>query len=106
MKCSNCDNEITIGSWPFCPHGKPTLWDDPNVHPSERVVYYEGPCGEISIPSRADKPMHPKMAAVGYVRRECETISQIRDLERRQGLRHERSYFDQNSAAADRSYSQ
>ena len=24
MMCDDCNREIEIGSWPFCPHGKPT----------------------------------------------------------------------------------
>ena len=42
------------------------------------VVYFENAQGKISLPPTLDTPTPP-----GYERRECQSISQVRELERR-----------------------
>ena len=84
-------------------HEPGSFWlGDAQVHPSERVVVYEGPTGDIKIPGRGDRPIHPKYAAEGYVRRELTSITDVRNVEKRTGLIHERSNYDLHSARADR----
>ena len=107
MICTDCGKHYEVGDWPFpCAglgHAPGSFWTgDAQLHPSEKVVIHEGPNGEIKIPGRGDRPMHPKLAAEGYVRRELNTISEVREVERKTGLRHERSHYDLNSARADR----
>ena len=102
--CPDCKQPYVIGKWPFPCGGKghEIAPRDAQIHASEKVKYYEAPDGTISIPGRADRPMHPKMAAAGYQERICDTHSQIRQLENRSGKLHEISHYDKNSAKADR----
>jgi hypothetical protein len=100
--CMTCGRLYTIGDSPFCPHG---LFNqsspNSNVHSSEHIAYYEDSQGHISIPGRADRPINPKMAAAGYIRREATSPSEKSDLEKRTGLIHEASNYN-NSGLADR----
>lgn len=105
--CPDCGKYIDIGDWPFAcaglGHAPGSFWaGDAQLHCSEKVVIHEGPRGEIRIPGRGDRPLHPKLAAAGYIRRELNSIAEIRQVEKRTGLIHERSSYDLNSAAADR----
>lgn len=106
--CPDCGKHLEIGDWPFGCAGmghslKGTYWSgDSNIHSSEKVVVYEGPSGDVKIPGRGDRPMHPKLAAAGYVRRELDTASDVRALERKTGLIHEASNYNPNSAKADK----
>ncbi len=106
--CTDCGCHIELGDWPLPCAGlghslKGTYWaGDAAIHTSERVVVHEGPNGEIRIPGRGDRPIHPKLAAEGYVRRELNTASEIREVEKKTGLIHERSSYHANSAQADK----
>jgi hypothetical protein len=105
--CPDCGKHYDVGDWPFpCAglgHSPGSFWTgDAQVHTSEKVVVYEGPSGDVKIPGRGDRPIHPKLAAEGYVRRELDSISDVRKVERKTGLIHERSNYDAHSAAADR----
>lgn len=73
--CSSCNNPYSIGDWPICPHGAPgPFWSgDAEIHQSEKTVIHIPPSGDLSrahIPGRADRDMHPKLKAHGYVRHE------------------------------------
>lgn len=74
------------------------------IHASEKVTVLRNAAGEVRIPGTPDSPMAQKYLENGFVRETLDSHSDIRALERTQGIRHERSYFDRNSAAADRYY--
>jgi hypothetical protein len=67
------------------------------IPPAERTVYFEGPDGKIRFPSRNDQPMHPKLASMGYERRECLSIADVRVLERRSQRISEKLNYDDGS---------
>lgn len=92
MTCINCGEEIHIGHYPFCPHGKVSK-RDAAIHTSERVVVYENAAGEIRVPGHTGA-MHEKYAAAGFERRELPNFSDIRKLEKDKGLVHESSNYD------------
>ncbi len=92
MNCVNCGEEIRIGHYPFCPHGK-VAKRDASIHTSERVVIYQNAAGEVRIPGR-DGPIHPKYVAAGFERKELPNFSDIRKLEKQNGLVHEASNYD------------
>lgn len=106
--CPDCGKHYDIGDWPYpCAglgHEPGSFWlGDSNIHTSEKVVVYENPrTGEIRIPGRGDRPIHPKLAAAGYERKVLDTSAQIRDVERKKNLIHERSHYNQNSTLAEK----
>ena len=105
MKCPDCGNVLQIGDWPFpCKgRGHEMHFHDAQMHPSEKLVVLENKyTGEIRIPGRADRPVHPKYAAEGYERKVVDTISGVKEVERKTGLRSERLHYDLNSARAER----
>lgn len=65
----------------------------------ERTVYYRGPNGDIRIPGRNDVPMPEKFRRLGYQRVECESLADVRRLEREKGGVIEASNYDRNSSA-------
>src|SRR5215471_11271955 len=106
--CPDCGKHIDIGDWPFACAGlghdlHGTFWSgNSQVHASEKVVVYRGPDGDVKIPGRADRPMHPKLAAAGYVRETLDTASQVRELEQKTGLIHEASNYNSGSSTAEK----
>ena len=101
VRCGHCRKELQIGDYPYCPHD-PVEPRNASVHASERVVVNVNPqTGEVRIPGRADRAIDPKYAAAGYVRQELNTLAEVRKLEKRHGLVHEASNFD-NSGRAER----
>lgn len=69
------------------------------IHESERAIVFRNPqTGEVRIPGRADRPMHPKYAAAGFVREELPHLSDVRKLEKEKGLVHEATNYDNSSA--------
>lgn len=108
MICPDCGKHYETGDWPYpCAgmgHFPGPFWTgDAQIHQQEKVVVYENPrTGEVRIPGRADRPIPEKYMAEGYQRRELHTPAAIRHLEKTQGVIHERSHYDANSARADR----
>lgn len=104
--CPDCGKHLEIGDWPFGCGGMGhelagTFWGgNAQVHSSEKVVVYRGPSGDVKIPGRADRPMHPKLAAAGYVRETLDTVSDVRRVEKETGLIHEASNYSANSVQA------
>jgi hypothetical protein len=105
--CSDCGKHYECGDWPFpCAglgHDPGSFWaGDAQLHSSEKVVINRNiHTGQVTIPGRADRPLHPKRAA-GYVRETLDSVSDIRRVEKQTGLIHERSHYDANSALADK----
>lgn len=105
LECNACGKSYEIGEWPLCPHGEPgPFWfGDHNIHTSEQVTLEVNPrTGDERVCGRADHPMHPKLAADGYVRKTLETHQEIRAFEKRKGLIHESSHYNRGSATAER----
>jgi hypothetical protein len=106
--CADCGKHIEIGDWPFACAGlghslKGTFWTGgAQIRQSEKVVVYRGPGGDVKIPGRADRPLHPKLKAAGYVRETLDTVSDVRRIERETGLIHEASNYDSGSATAEK----
>lgn len=103
--CPDCDIALEIGMWPLpCKGGGHSLKGSfirnaPAVHKSERsVVDFNPRTGQISVPGRADRPMHPKQVADGFERREIEhatgrdgiTLSSLES----KGLVHEQTSYN------------
>lgn len=105
--CAKCGMTLEIGMWPLpCKilgdHdlSGSFIRNSPNVHKSERsVIDVHHATGKISVPGRADRPMHPKQAAAGYERVELNNWSDVRFLESK-GLVHEASNFDKGKGDA------
>ena len=108
MICLDCGTHIDVGMWPFAcaglGHEPGSFWTgNAQLHASEKVVVNRNiHTGAVSIPGRADRPLHPKLAAAGYVRETLDSISDIRRVEKAQGLVHERSHYDLNSTQAEK----
>jgi hypothetical protein len=106
--CGDCGKHFEIGDWPYpCAgmgHEIGAFWTgDSNIHPSEQVALNVNPrTGAEQVAGRADMPMNPKLAAEGFVRKNLETISQVREFEKRKGFIHERSHYNKNSVQAER----
>lgn len=106
--CPDCGIHIDIGDWPFPCAGmghslKGTYWSgNAQIHQSEKVAIYRAPDGSVSIPGRADRPMHPKMKEAGYVREELNTGADVARIEKETGLIHEASNYNPHSALADK----
>jgi hypothetical protein len=100
--CNSCGRDVAVGEWPFCPHGAPgSYWTgDAQIHSSEKVTILENRyTGETRIPGRADRPVHPKLAAEGYQYRTLDSHMDIRRLEKEKGLIHEAgNYSNENSS--------
>lgn len=79
----------------FLPRG----WQHAAIESGERTVYYQNAKGEIRIPGRNDVPVPPKLAAMGYEKRECTSISDVVRLERAAGRISERLNYDPGSSS-------
>lgn len=104
--CPDCGKHFDIGDWPFpCAglgHEPGSFWlGDSNIHTSEKVTVFERG-GEVRIPGRGDRPMHPKLVAEGWERRTLDNATQIRALERKKNLIHEQSNYNQHSTQAEK----
>lgn len=108
MECKDCGTELQIGDWPFPCGGRGhrigAFWSgDAQIHASEQVVLEVNPrTGVERVAGRTDVPMNPKLAAEGFVRKNLETITQVREFEKRKGFIHERSWYNKNSTQAER----
>lgn len=107
LTCPECRTELQVGDWPFPCHGSGdhqlSRRNNPSLHPTDRVIFFEHPqTGEVRIPGRTDRPMHPKYKRAGFVRREIESISGVREFERRTGKLCEPLHYDRGSATAER----
>ncbi len=108
MICSDCGINIGIGMWPLpCAgmgHELGSFWQgDSNIHTSEKVTVFQHPVtGEIRIPGRTDRPMPAGYAAEGYERKTLDTMTQVRELEKKKNLIHERLNYNQNSTQAEK----
>lgn len=106
--CPDCGHSYYIGMWPFPCGGRGhelgSFWSgDSAIHTSEKTVIYENPrTGDIKIPGRGDRPLHPKLAAEGYQRRTLDTITQVRELERKKNVISERLNYNLHSTQAER----
>lgn len=70
-------------------------------HPSESVVIYEGPNGEVSYPPRNDVPMPARLRARGFQRRELRNLHDVAQFEKSHKVVHERSWYDSNGRGMD-----
>ncbi len=103
--CPDCGKHFDVGDWPYpCAglgHEPGSFWlGDANLHSTEKVVVFERN-GQVRIPGRGDRPMHPKLAAEGWERRTLDSIADVRRVEKQTGLIHEASQYDKNSVKAE-----
>lgn len=102
--CPDCGKHYDIGDWPFpCAglgHQPGSYWiGDAQIHTSEKVVVYENKyTGDVKIPGRGDRPVHPKLAAEGYVRQTLDTMADIRRVEKKTKTIHEAGSYTSNSS--------
>lgn len=100
--CPSCNAPLEFGDWPFCPHGSVSA-QPAHVASAERAVILRNPLtGEVRIPGRADRPIHPNYAAAGFVKEELPNLASVRRLEREKGLLSEVGSYDKNSVQAER----
>ena len=103
-QCPDCGQILEIGDWPFPCKGRGHILgsfyrSDAQIHSSEKVVVYENPAtGDMRVPGRGDRPIHPKLAAAGYVRKTLDTISDVHALEKKNGLIHEPGNFSDSTS--------
>ena len=104
LMCERCERELRIGERHgrfFCPlepvrGGGGIGLGIVHIHPSERAVIYENPqTGEVRYPMRADRvgQVEQLYLATGYQRRTLDSGNDVRQFEKRRGVRHERSNF-------------
>jgi len=97
MRCPDCNLELAVGHWPFCPHGYPGR-QTVAVHPSERAVVWENPgTGQVRYPGRNDAPMPARYAAQGFERRELTSLHAVEQFEREKGVRNDKAWHDDGS---------
>jgi hypothetical protein len=102
MICSDCGKHFGIGDWPFAcaglGHAPGSFWvGDAGIHTSQKVVVLENKYnGDVKIPGRGDRAVHPKLVAEGYVRKELDTMADIRRVERKTGTVHEAGSYGNN----------
>ena len=102
--CPDCGKNFEVGDWPFACAGRGhelgSFWaGDAQIHASEKVVVLENKyTGDIKIPGRGDRPVHPKLAAEGYERKILETHADIRAVERKTKTVHEAGNYGSNSS--------
>ena len=102
--CPDCQKPYETGDWPFpCAglgHTPGPFWTgSAQIHTSEKVVVYENPrTGDIKIPGRGDRPIHPKLAAAGYERVTLDTHADIHRVERKTHTQHEAGNYGSNSS--------
>ena len=105
MKCPSCNYDPAIGEWPLdCKGRGHTIYKrNASIHSSEKVRVIENPhTGEIRIPGRTDRPIHPKYVKAGFTQyKELNSLQEVRKLEKSHGLVHEASNYD-NSGRAER----
>ncbi len=104
--CPDCGRHFSVGDWPFAcaglGHEPGSFWTgDAQIHASEKVVVNRNVhTGQVSIPGRADRPLHPRMAAAGYVRETLDTHTDVKRIEKETGTMHEAgSYLPHSSQA-------
>ena len=91
LPCSKCGRLMDI-KWAIRTNHRPAC------HSSESVVVWEDPStGEIRYPPRNDIPVSPKLAAMGFERRELTSLHQVESFEKSHNVRHERTWFDKGS---------
>ena len=109
--CETCGLPRPQGSWPICEDGSGkhghTAFHGGNrlssIHASERAVIYRNPrTGEVRYPARNDQPVPAVYAKQGYVREELATARDVAAFEKSTGRIHERSWYDNGSATAER----
>lgn len=102
--CTKCGQELQIGDYPFCPHGRSFGGNRLSaIHTSERTVIYRNPrTGEVRYPARADVAVPGVYVRQGYERQELRSAAEIRSFEKSSGRLHERSWYDPGSATAER----
>jgi len=102
--CPDCGKHFDIGDWPFAcaglGHELGSFWlGDSQIHSSEKVVVLENKfTGDVKIPGRGDRPVHPKLAAEGYVRKVIDTHAGVREVERKTKTMHEAGNYNSNSS--------
>lgn len=102
--CPDCGIEPVIGQWPMrcygAGHELGSFWrGDAQIHVSQKVVVLENArTGDIKIPGRGDRPVHPKLVAEGYKRRILDTPAEIREVERKTKTMHEAGNYGSNSS--------
>ncbi len=55
MICGNCGAELTVGSWPFCPHGRPLQFDGSRCFTFENYVDTNVDTRPVEITSQAHR---------------------------------------------------
>lgn len=106
--CPDCGKHIEIGDWPYGCAGMghapgPFYTGDAQLHDSDKVVIDYNPRTNVThIPGRADKPMHPKKAADGFIRKTLDTISDIKRFEKSSGKISEAVHYYKNSHRAEK----
>lgn len=106
--CPNCSKLLIVGDWPWCDGSgqhRPNRSCDPNIHTSERVLVYEDPkTGKITIPPSADRStqINQKNEKFGLIPRYLETHQEVRRVEKKNGVVHERREYNEGSGTSDR----
>lgn len=101
MRCGNCEHEMVIGDWPFCPHGQ-AFTHDAQISDREAIVLYEHPTKGVRWPGRNDAPIPAHFACEGFVRKEYKGgIADVRRIEKQHGVTSEIGNYDR-SGHADR----
>ena len=103
MKCDQCGRELSIGDWPFCPHGS-IHGQTAAVHAKERAVKYYHPEHGWRTPGRTDAPMPERMSRLGFQRVEFESLNELDKHSKATGSFSEVADFDKGSGGAERSY--
>lgn len=97
MTCHECGNPITVGDWPFCPHG-PASNRLAAVHERERCVVWQHPgTGEVRYPMANNIPMPDRYQKQGFERREMPSLASMESFCREKGMINEIAHWDSGS---------
>lgn len=67
-----------------------------SVHEKDKVVYFQGPNGQIKYPGRNNTPMPEYYKREGYERKELTSLQHINHFEKKNNVLNERAHFDSN----------
>ncbi len=98
--CATCGSELSIGDYPFCPHG--SIFSQRAQH-FDPIVLHQAADGSYSFPASVDAPLRP-----GYQKVEVRTIQEADRVTREVNAReesHARQIHEQNEAVRDQTLS-
>jgi len=97
--CPDCGEYLSVGDWPWCPHGS-TRPSHHSVHANERSVVWEHPgTGEIRYPGRNDAPMPARYQKEGFVRKEFTSLRSLERFECSHNVLNDKAHYNPGNSS-------